>query len=167
MLLQYELEKGVGHGKMIAHMHLQLVLYLEPSSFGGNGATIFFLVFALLAAVLGIVSKLAGGNHLRAWRKDSQAAAGSLSLVSWAVTALALGLACKEINMGGHRGWRLRVVEAFIIVLAFTQLLYVLALHSGVFSISYGTYYDTDFGLPGPTNKDPVLSAGTAPTLLE
>lgn len=53
-------------------------------------------------------------------------------------------LACKEINMGGHRGWRLRVVEAFIIILAFTQLLYVLALHSGVFSMNYGTYYGSE-----------------------
>ena len=69
--------------------------------------------------------------------------------------------------MGGHRGWKLRVVEAFIIILAFTQLLYVLVLHSGVFSMSFGTYYDADFGLPGPTHKDPVLSAGTAPTLIE
>lgn len=59
--------------------------------FGGNGATMFFLVFTILAAVLGIVSKFAGGNHIRAWRNDSLAAAGSLSLVTWAVTALAFG----------------------------------------------------------------------------
>lgn len=61
------------------------------AGFGGNGATMFFLMFAILAAVLGIVSKFAGGNHIRAWRNDSLAAAGSLSLVTWAVTALAFG----------------------------------------------------------------------------
>ncbi|CAK9167000.1 unnamed protein product, partial [Ilex paraguariensis] len=45
----------------------------------GNPATEFFLTFALLAAVLGTVSKFAGGTHLRLWRNDSLAAAGSLS----------------------------------------------------------------------------------------
>lgn len=58
---------------------------------GGNGATGYFLTFAILAAVLGIVSKIAGGSHLRAWRNDSLAAAGSSSIVAWAVTALAFG----------------------------------------------------------------------------
>ncbi|KAI8009500.1 Membrane protein PM19L [Camellia lanceoleosa] len=60
-------------------------------SFGGNSATGFFLTFAILAAVIGIVSKFAGGNHIRAWRNDSLAAAGSSSLVAWAVTVLAFG----------------------------------------------------------------------------
>lgn len=51
----------------------------------------FFLTFAILASVLGIISKLLGANHLRAWRNDSLAAAGSSALVAWAVTALAFG----------------------------------------------------------------------------
>ncbi|KVI00354.1 membrane protein PM19L [Cynara cardunculus var. scolymus] len=117
-------------------------------SFGGNGATEFFLEFAILASVLGIVSKFAGGNHLRAWRNDSLAAAGSSSLVAWAVTVLAFGLACKEINVGGHRGWRLRIVEAFIIILTLTELLYVLLVHAGLYSSRYGPgYRDTDYGM--------------------
>ncbi|KAL3646967.1 hypothetical protein CASFOL_009139 [Castilleja foliolosa] len=58
---------------------------------GGNGATGYFLTFALLAAVLGIVLKIAGANHMRSWRNDSLAAAGPSSLVAWAVTALAFG----------------------------------------------------------------------------
>ncbi|KAG5588280.1 hypothetical protein H5410_048714 [Solanum commersonii] len=107
-------------------------------SFGGNGATMFFLIFAILASVLGIISKLLGANHLRAWRNDSLAAAGSSALIAWAVTALAFGLACKEINIGGWRGWRLRVLEGFIIVLGITELLYVLMLHSGLFNSTYG-----------------------------
>ncbi|XP_031114200.1 membrane protein PM19L [Ipomoea triloba] len=123
-------------------------------SFGGNGATMFFLAFSILAAVLGIVSKFCGGNHLRVWRNDSLAAAGSSAIVAWAVTALAFGLACKEINVGGWRGWRLRVLEAFVIILAFTQLLYVLMLHAGWFSSRYGPgYRDNDYGMGmgGPT----------------
>ncbi|GAB2266711.1 Membrane protein pm19l [Dionaea muscipula] len=110
-------------------------------SFGGNGATFFFLTFAILASVLGVASKLAGANHIRAWRSDSLASAATSSLVAWAVTALAMGLACKEINIGGYRGWRLRVLEAFIIILTFTQLFYLLLLHAGVFSSSYGPGY--------------------------
>ncbi|XP_051127527.1 membrane protein PM19L [Andrographis paniculata] len=130
-------------------------------SMGGNGATGPFLTFAILAAVLGIVSKIAGGNHIRAWRNDSLAAACSSSIVAWAVTALAFGLACKEINVGGWRGWRLRVVEAFVIILAFTQLIYVLLLHAGMFSSAYGPgYRDT----PAGYGHDPAVPKGGATT---
>ncbi|OIT29981.1 PREDICTED: uncharacterized protein LOC109210621 [Nicotiana attenuata] len=123
-------------------------------SFGGNGATMFFLVFAILAAVLGIISKFMGGNHLRVWRNDSLAAAGSSAIVAWAVTALAVGLACKEINIGGWRGWRLRVLEGFVIVLGFTQLLYVLMLHAGWFSSRYGPgYRETEYGAGAPAGE--------------
>ncbi|KAL9677872.1 hypothetical protein QQ045_015708 [Rhodiola kirilowii] len=69
----------------------------------------FFLTFALLVGVVGVASKIVGGNHIRAWRNDSLSAAASLALVAWAITALAFGLASKEINVGGYRGWRLRV----------------------------------------------------------
>ncbi|XP_052188202.1 membrane protein PM19L-like [Diospyros lotus] len=135
-------------------------------SFGGNGATGFFLTFSILAAVLGIVSKFAGGNHIRAWRNDSLAAAVSSSLVAWAVTALAFGLACKQINVGGHRGWRLKILEAFVIILALTELLYLLMLHAGVYSSRYGPgYRDTEYA--GPVGAgDPALkgSAGVAGT---
>ncbi|CAI9118004.1 OLC1v1019503C1 [Oldenlandia corymbosa var. corymbosa] len=123
----------------------------HPSFGGGNGATPFLLTFAILAAVLGIASKLAGGNHLRAWRSDSLAAAGSSSLVAWAVTALAFGFACKEISIRTGRAWRLRVVEGLIIVLMFLQLLYVLLIHAGMFSSRYGPgYRDPDYGVGAP-----------------
>ncbi|KAL2463496.1 AWPM-19-like family protein [Forsythia ovata] len=132
--------------------------------FGGNGATMFFLVFALLASVLGIASKVAGGTHLRAWRNDSLAAAGSSSIVAWAVTALAFGLACKEINVGGWRGWRLKIVEALIIILAFTQLLYVMLLHAGIFSSRYGPGYgDPEYG-GGAPGAEPVPKGGVTGT---
>lgn len=99
----------------------------------GNGATFYFLVFAILAGVVGAASKLAGVHHVRSWGAHSLAAGAASALIAWAITALAFGLACKEIHIGGHRGWRLRVLEAFVIILAFTQLLYVLMLHTGLF----------------------------------
>ncbi|RVW21745.1 hypothetical protein CK203_112086 [Vitis vinifera] len=132
--------------------------------FGGNGATMFFLVFAILAGVVGVASKFSGGNHIRAWRNDSLAAAGSSALVAWAITALAFGLACKEIHIGGHRGWRLRVLEALIIILTFTQLLYLMLLHAGVFSSKYGPgYRDTEYGTGAPA-VDPGHKGGVAGT---
>ncbi|CAN6286085.1 unnamed protein product [Urochloa humidicola] len=100
----------------------------------GNSATFYFLVFAILAGVVGAASKLAGIHHVRSWRGDSLATSAASALTAWAITALAFGLACKEIHIGGHRGWRLRVLEAFVIILAFTQLLYVLMLHTGLFA---------------------------------
>ncbi|CAN6308400.1 unnamed protein product [Urochloa humidicola] len=103
----------------------------------GNGATFYFLVFAILAGVVGAASKLAGIHHVRSWRGDSLATSAASALTAWAITALAFGLACKEIHIGGHRGWRLRVLEAFVIILAFTQLLYVLMLHTGLFSANH------------------------------
>ena len=134
-------------------------------SFGGNGATMFFLTFSMLAAVLGIVSKFLGGNHIRTWRNDSLAAAGATSVVAWAVTALAFGLACKQINIGGHRGWRLRIVEAFIIILTFTQLLYLLLIHAGLYSTRYGPgYRDSDYGVGGATTGDPMHKGTGVPT---
>ena len=66
-------------------------LELSESGVAGNGATFYFLIFAILAGVLGVASKLAGANHIRAWRNDSLAAAASSSVVAWAITALAFG----------------------------------------------------------------------------
>ncbi|KAK6929699.1 AWPM-19-like [Dillenia turbinata] len=130
---------------------------------GGNPATFFFLIFALLAGVVGAVSKLSGANHIRAWRSDSLAAAGSSSLVAWALTALAFGFAWKEIDIGGHRGWRLKVLEAFIIILTVTQFLYILLLHAGVFSSKYGPgYRNTDHAMGGGVT-DPAPKGGAAP----
>ncbi|EOY06235.1 AWPM-19-like - like 1 [Theobroma cacao] len=131
-------------------------------SMGGNGATGFFLTFSMLAAVVGIVSKFAGGHHIRSWRTDTLAEAGSSSLIAWALTALAFGFACKHINIGSWRGWRLRILEAFIIILTFTQLLYVMLLHAGVISSRYGPgYRDADYGIRGPADE-PGPKAGTA-----
>ncbi|KAE8721351.1 myb family transcription factor family protein [Hibiscus syriacus] len=133
-------------------------------SMSGNGATGFFLTFSIVAAVVGIVSKFAGAQHVRSWRSDSLAAAGSSALIAWTLTALAFGFACKHISIGGWRGWRLRILEAFIIILTFTQLLYVLLIHAGVYSSRYGPgYRDTDYGMRG-TGDELGTKGGTGVT---
>ncbi|KAK8938304.1 hypothetical protein KSP40_PGU006564 [Platanthera guangdongensis] len=95
----------------------------------GNAATGFFIIFALIASVVGAAAALAGVNHIRAWNSDSLPAAASSAIIAWALTLLSMGLACKEIDMEG-RNARLRTMEAFMIILSATQLLYILTVHS-------------------------------------
>ncbi|RCV39838.1 hypothetical protein SEVIR_9G002400v4 [Setaria viridis] len=150
---------GMGRGMIAPLLVLNLIMYVVVIGFAswnlnhfingetnypgvaGNGATFYFLVFAILAGVVGAASKLAGIHHVRSWRGDSLATSAASALIAWAITALAFGLACKEIHIGGHRGWRLRVLEAFVIILAFTQLLYVLALHAGLFGNQFPAHH--------------------------
>ncbi|KAK2986826.1 hypothetical protein RJ640_011051 [Escallonia rubra] len=118
---------------------------------GGNPSTSIMLTFALIGGVIGACSVLAGLTHLRAWRSDSLATATSSAITSWAITALAFGLVCKEIILGGHRGKRLilyrnvihlqQTLEAFIVISTVSQLLYLLLLHSGMFNRRYGPTY--------------------------
>ncbi|CAD6234641.1 unnamed protein product [Miscanthus lutarioriparius] len=98
----------------------------------GDEATLHFIQFALLAAVLGSAAKAAAAFHARAsWRPQGLAAAAALGTVAWAATALALGLACKEMRAAAAavRGWQMRALEAITATLAVTQLAYVLMLH--------------------------------------
>ncbi|PON93495.1 AWPM-19-like [Trema orientale] len=113
---------------------------------GGNPSTSFMLMFALIAGVVGASSLLSGLMHLRAWRSESLASASSSALVSWALTALAFGLVCKEIILGGRRGKRLQTLEAFIVISLLSQLLYLVLLHGGVYSRTYGPGYRNNEG---------------------
>ncbi|CAM0944367.1 unnamed protein product [Alopecurus aequalis] len=105
---------------------------------GGNTATGYLLVFSLMAGVVGACSVLPGLLHVRApWRRESLATAASTGLVSWALSALAFGLASKHITLG-NRGRRLRTLEAFITISTLTQLLYLILLHAGTLSSVFG-----------------------------
>ncbi|XVF71663.1 hypothetical protein PTKIN_Ptkin12aG0057700 [Pterospermum kingtungense] len=105
---------------------------------GGNPSTSFMLIFALIAGVIGACSVLAGLilHHL-AWTNHSLAATASLAIISWAATALAFGLVCKEIILGGHRGKRLQTLEAFVTISVVSQLLYVVLLHACMLNNRY------------------------------
>ncbi|KAF8399154.1 hypothetical protein HHK36_015019 [Tetracentron sinense] len=119
---------------------------------GGNSSTSFMLIFALIAGVIGACSVLAGLIHLRAWRSDSLAGAASPAIIAWPITALACGLVCKEIILGGHRGKRLQTLEAFIIISTLTQLIYLGLLHAGIYNSRFGPGYrrwGTEYGSKG------------------
>ncbi|XP_021594579.1 membrane protein PM19L isoform X2 [Manihot esculenta] len=108
---------------------LDLPAHFSPIYFPmGNAATGFFVTFALIAGVVGAASALAGLNHIRSWNADSLPAAASVATIAWTLTLLAMGFGCKEIEL--HlRNARLRTMEAFLIILSATQLLYIAAIH--------------------------------------
>ncbi|KAM3285910.1 membrane protein PM19L isoform X1 [Capsicum chacoense] len=108
---------------------------------GGNPSTSFLLMFALIAGVIGASSMLPGFVHLHKWTSQSLATAASSAIISWIITALAFGLVCKQIIMGGHRGKRLQTLEALITTAMVSQLLYILLLHAGICRSSYGPVY--------------------------
>ncbi|KAI5076020.1 hypothetical protein GOP47_0008085 [Adiantum capillus-veneris] len=112
----------------------------------GNRATLFLVLFALIAGVTGIASAIAGIVHAGLWRAESLATAAATALVAWLLTLLAFGLACKEIHTSG-RDRRLITLESFVIILAGTQLIYLIFLH-GIMSTA-------------PATRDPDYAAGT------
>lgn len=127
---------------------------------GGNPATSFLLLFSLLAGVIGISSLYGGLIHLRHWRSDSLAGASPLALISWAVTALAFGLVCKQIILGGRRGKRLQTLEAFIVISLLSQLLYLVVSHAGMFDSGYGPgYRNSDNGNGNARGHEPEKSS--------
>ncbi|KAL5224112.1 hypothetical protein ABZP36_010751 [Zizania latifolia] len=123
-------------------------------------ATFHFATFAALAGVLGVAAKVAAAYHARAaWKPQGLAAAASLGTVAWAATALAFGLASREIHDAARagagapaRGWRMRTLEGLTMTLAFTQLLYVLLLHAAVAG-------DDRCGLASPVDGEAATDA--------
>ncbi|KAH7682503.1 AWPM-19-like protein [Dioscorea alata] len=110
---------------------LKLPAYFTPIFFPiGNAATGFFVLFSLIAAVVGAASMITGINHISIWNHNSLASAASSAITAWSLTLLAMGLACKEIAIE-RRNARLRTMEAFTIILSATQLFYILAIHGG------------------------------------
>ncbi|XP_073288980.1 membrane protein PM19L-like isoform X2 [Primulina huaijiensis] len=67
---------------------------------GGNPST---LIFALLAGTTGLYSVFQGYMQARVWNNVGLASAATSTIISWGITALAFGLLCKQIIVGGHR----------------------------------------------------------------
>ncbi|CAN1167275.1 Membrane protein PM19L [Linum perenne] len=127
----WAMNRAIDHGFIIGP-GLELPAHFSPIFFPmGNAATGFFVTLALIAGVVGAASALSGINHIRAWNSDSLPAAASAATIAWALTLLAMGFACKQIELE-VRNARLRTMEAFMIILSATQLLYIAAIHGAV-----------------------------------
>ncbi|XP_057866789.2 membrane protein PM19L isoform X1 [Cryptomeria japonica] len=118
----------------------------------GNEATGFMVIFSLIAGVVGAASCLSGLHHLRVWTAESLASTASSAITAWALTLLAMGLACKEIHLHG-RSPKLVALEGFIIILSATKLFYMMAIHIGFFA---GNYFFCGEKNVGTTTAEPV-----------
>ncbi|XP_057797669.1 membrane protein PM19L-like [Salvia miltiorrhiza] len=124
----WAMNRAIDHGFIIGP-GLNLPAHFSPISFPmGNAATGFFVIFAMIAGVVGIAAAISGLNHLRRWDGGSLSAAATAATISWTLTCLAMGFGCKEIELN-TRNARLKTMEAFMIILSATQLLYIAAIH--------------------------------------
>ncbi|XP_058092303.1 membrane protein PM19L [Magnolia sinica] len=124
----WAINNAIDHGFIIGP-GLTLPAHFSPIFFPmGNAATGFFILFALIAGVVGAASAISGLNHYRSWNTNSLPSAASSAIIAWTLTLLAMGLACKEIQLE-IRNARLRTMEAFLIILSATQFIYILAIH--------------------------------------
>lgn len=99
-------------------------------SFGGNGATQYLVLFSLIAGVVAIASYITALHHMRVWDANSGSASQAAGWIAWLLLIVAFCLAWKEIHIGG-REVKLKVLEAFVIILTVTHLIYTLVLHLG------------------------------------
>ncbi|XP_011045325.1 PREDICTED: uncharacterized protein LOC105140263 [Populus euphratica] len=136
-LIMYIIVLGIGGWAMNRAIDYGFIIgpgYDLPAHFSpiffpmGNAATGFFVTFSLIAGVVGVASAIVGLNHIRSWHRDSMPSAASAAAIAWALTLLAMGFASKEIELS-IRNARLRTMEAFMIILSATQLLYIAAIH--------------------------------------
>ncbi|MED6123605.1 hypothetical protein PIB30_050687 [Stylosanthes scabra] len=124
----WAMNRAIDHGFVIGS-GLELPAHFSPIQFPmGNAATGFFVTFALMAGVVGVGSVISGVNHIRSWTSESLPSAASVATIAWTLTLLAMGFACKEIELN-IRNSRLKTMEAFLIILSATQLFYIAAIH--------------------------------------
>ncbi|XP_074269727.1 membrane protein PM19L-like [Silene latifolia] len=111
----------------------ELPAHFSPIYFPmGNAATGFFVIFALIAGVVGSASCISGFNNLRTWSRESLPATVTVAAIAWTLTVLAMGFACKEISLE-HRNASLKAMEAFSIILTATQFVYIAVLSTPVY----------------------------------
>ncbi|XP_028759886.1 membrane protein PM19L [Neltuma alba] len=106
---------------------------------GNNMATGFFIIFSLIAGVVGATTSLTGLHNLSQWNAPNLNAAAVSSFTTWALTVLAMGFACKEIELGWTDS-NLRTLEIFTIIVTATQMLCTGVIHVGVSEAPSITY---------------------------
>ncbi|CAH2046201.1 unnamed protein product [Thlaspi arvense] len=104
----WSMNKAINHGFLIGADY-SLPAHFSPIYFPmGNAATGFFMMFALIAGVAGAASVISGVSHLQSWTTASLPAAVSAATIAWSLT---------------------RTMEAFLIILSATQLIYIAAIY--------------------------------------
>ncbi|KAJ0791189.1 hypothetical protein HanOQP8_Chr01g0002711 [Helianthus annuus] len=103
----------------------------------GNMATGYVVILSLLAGVVGFTTSATGMSNAAQWNASDLYATSASSLITWSLTMLAMGFACKEIHIGWS-GTTLRALEALLIIVSGTQLLGMIAIHAGIEALSYG-----------------------------
>ncbi|XP_047943899.1 membrane protein PM19L-like [Salvia hispanica] len=125
----WSINRAIDHS-FIIEKGFVLPAHFSPIYFPmGNAATGFFVVFSLIAGVVGVASAISGINHVCYWGKESLPAAAVGGTIAWSLTILAMGFAWKQIDLS-RRNSRLITMEAFITILSATQLFYIALIHA-------------------------------------
>ncbi|PRQ38896.1 hypothetical protein RchiOBHm_Chr4g0419021 [Rosa chinensis] len=131
VIAAWAMNHGIQRSREAASV-LSIPLRIFPIYFPmGNMATGFFVIFSLIAGVVGIATSLTGLHNVFQWDGPSLHTAAASSLVSWSLTLLAMGLACKEIELGWTTG-NLRTLETMTMIVSATQLFSTCAIQAGV-----------------------------------
>ncbi|KAF8391133.1 hypothetical protein HHK36_023434 [Tetracentron sinense] len=121
----WAINRAIDHGFIIG-TGLELSVHISPIVFPmGNAATGVFVLLALIAGVVGAASAIGGILPVRTWNANSLLSA---AIIAWALTLLAMGFACKEIELE-VRNVCLRTMEGFLIILSATQFLYIIVIY--------------------------------------
>ncbi|XP_071721760.1 membrane protein PM19L-like [Rutidosis leptorrhynchoides] len=97
----------------------------------GNMATGYVVILSLLAGVVGFTTSAIGIGNVSRWNAPNLYAASASSLITWSLTLLAMGFACKEIDIGWS-GSTMRALEIILIIVSGTQLFSMIAIHAGI-----------------------------------
>ncbi|CAO2823452.1 unnamed protein product [Amaranthus hypochondriacus] len=123
----WAMNRAIEHGFIIGP-GFELPAHFSPIYFPmKNAATGFFVMFSLIAGVVGGASCISGFVYLRSWDAVSKPAAVAVATIAWTLTLLAMGFGCKEIELE-YRNAKLVAMEAFSIILSVTQFLYIVVI---------------------------------------
>ncbi|XP_030514946.1 membrane protein PM19L-like [Rhodamnia argentea] len=101
----------------------------------GNMATGYLVIFSLIAGIVGMTTSATGIQNITRGGIANLHAAAASSLITLFLTFLAMGLACKEIDIGWTDA-NLRTLEVMVIFVSATQLFCTGAVHAGVSDVT-------------------------------
>ncbi|XP_020228813.1 membrane protein PM19L [Cajanus cajan] len=134
VIASWAVNHGIQRSRETASV-LSLPAHIFPIYFPmGNMTTGFFVVLSLIAGVVGFITSLTGLHNIFQWNAPNLHAAAMSSLTTWALTLLAMGFACKEIELGWTDS-NLRTLETITIIVSATQLLCTGVIHVGVLEV--------------------------------